>query len=153
MLGQILGIKKRREDEAVRSEIQCRLELEQAASAVREEQQRKSDYEVWSVDERQRLYDELQQQDAVRYNDLMQWNAQVADIKQGLLDIEARIMTLEQERQEKMQAHQHSLSEKQNAQQQVIKFTELVDEEGRAALLQQQYLEERELEDFRRPKH
>ena len=37
----------------------------------------------------------------LRGNVLMQWNAQVADLKQGLLDIEANIMKLEQERNRK----------------------------------------------------
>ena len=37
----------------------------------------------------------------LRGNVLMQWNAQVADLKQGLLDIEANIMKLEQERDRK----------------------------------------------------
>ena len=151
MLNQILGIKQRREDAAVKAEIQSRLELEQAASELRAEQQRKSDYETWMVEERERLYDDLQQRDAVKYDDLMHWNAQVADIKQGLLDIEARLMELERVRQEKMDAHQITISNKQHAQQQVVKFNELVEEERRVAILEQEIYEERELEDFRRP--
>jgi len=151
VLDQILGIKQRREDAAVRTELQSRLELEQAAGALRAEQQRKTDYERWSVGERRRLYTELQEHGAVTCNELMQWNAQVADIKQGLLDIEAGIMRLEQERQQKMDAHRSALTAKQDARQQVLKFTELVDAQRFEALLQRQAYEEKELEDFRRP--
>ncbi|MDE0285222.1 MAG: YscO family type III secretion system apparatus protein [Gammaproteobacteria bacterium] len=151
MLDQVLGIKQRREDAAARAELQSRLELEQAASAVRAERQRKADYETWSVEERQRLYRELQEHGAVTYNELMQWNAQVADIKQGLLDIEAGIIQLEEERRQKMSAHEAALSAKQDARQQVVKFTELVDAERLEAMLEQQAREEKELEDFRRP--
>ena len=151
MLDQVLGIKQRREDTATRAELQSRLELEQAAAAVRAERQRKAEYETWSVEERERLYRELQEHGAVTYNELMQWNAQVADIKQGLLDIEAGIIQLEHEREQKMSAHQTALSAKQDARQQVIKFTELVDAERLEAMLAQQAYEEKELEDFRRP--
>ena len=100
----------------------------------------------------QRLFDELQNQDAVNYNDLMQWNAQVADLKQGLLDIEASIMKLEQERDRKKTEHTQARETKQNAQQQVIKFTELIREEQHEARKQQELAEDRELEDFHSPK-
>ena len=151
VLEQILGIKQRRADAAVRTELQSRLELEQAASALRAEQQRKQEYQDWSVGERQRLYTELQEHGAVTYNELMQWNAQVADIKQGLLDIEAGIMRLEQERQQKMDAHQAALTARHETRQQVLKFTELADAQQLEALLARQACEEKELEDFRRP--
>ena len=149
MLEQIFNIKKRREEDAVREEHRARLSLEQAAAALRAEIQRKTDYEQWSVDERRRLYEELQRLGTVTYNDLMQWNAQVADIKQGLLDIEASIMKLEQERDRKQDEHRQAGEHKQHAQQQVIKFTELVREEQHQARRQRELAEERELEDFR----
>ena len=72
-----------------------------SGAELRTEMQHKTDYEQWCVTERRRPFTELQRQDAVNYNDLMQWNAQVADLKQGLLDIEANIMKLEQERDRK----------------------------------------------------
>ena len=152
MLNQIFDIKKRREEDAVKGELKARLSLEQTAAALRTEMQRKTDYEQWCVQERQRLFDELQNQDAVNYNDLMQWNAQVADLKQGLLDIEAGIMKLEQERDRKKTEHTQARETKQNAQQQVIKFTELIREEQHEARKQQELAEDRELEDFRSPK-
>ena len=151
MLEQIFQIKKRREDEAVREELRARLSLEQAAAGLRTEIQRKTDYEQWSGQERARLYEQLQQQDSVKYNELMQWNAQVADIKQGLLDIEANIMKLEQERDRKQAEHKQAGERKQHAQQQVVKFTELVEEEQHEARRRQELMEDRELEDFRRP--
>lgn len=150
MLDQVLGIKRRREDAAIKAELQSRLALEQAAAAVRTEQQRKADYERWSVDERQRLYRELQEHGAVTCNELMQWNAQVANIKQGLLDLENSIMQLERARREKMDAHRSARAARQEARQQVMKFSELVDAERLEALLEQQAREEQELEDFRR---
>ena len=151
MLDEIFQIKKRREEEAVREELKARLSLEQAAAELRTEIQRKTDYEEWSVQERARLYEQLQQQVSVKYNDLMQWNAQVADIKQGLIDMEANIMKLEQERDRKKAEHVEAGERKQHAQQQVIKFTELVREEQHEAGRQQQLMEDRELEDFRTP--
>ena len=151
MLEQIFQIKQRREDEAVREELRARLSLEQAAAGLRTEIQRKTDYEQWSVQERARLYEQLQQQDSVKYNDLMQWNAKVADIKQGFLDIEANIMKLEQERDRKQEEYKQAGERKQHAQQQVVKFTELVDEEQHEATRRQELMEDRELEDFRRP--
>ena len=151
MLDQIFDIKKRREEEAVKGELQARLSLEQTAAELRTEMQRKTDYEQWRVTERQRLFTELQRQDAVNYNDLMQWNAQVADLKQGLLDIVANIMKLEQERDRKKTEHQQARERKHDAQQQVIKFTELVREEQHEARRQQELTEDRELEDFRSP--
>ena len=151
MLEQIFQIKKRREDEAVREELRARLSLEQAAAGLRTEIQRKTDYEQWSGQERARLYEQLQQQDSVKYNELMQWNAQVADIKQGLLDIEANIMKLEQERDRKQSEHRQAQERKHEAQQQVIKFTELIREEQHEARRQQELAEDRELEDFRTP--
>ena len=152
MLNQIFDIKKRREEDAVKGELKARLSLEQTAAELRTEIQRKTDYEQWCVQERQRLFDELQKQDAVNYNDLMQWNAQVADLKQGLLDIEASIMKLEQERDRKKTEHTQARETKQNAQQQVIKFTELIREEQHEAQKQQELAEDRELEDFHSPK-
>ena len=151
MLDQIFDIKKRREEEAVKGELQARLSLEQTAAELRTEMQRKTDYEQWCVTERQRLFTELQRQDAVNYNDLMQWNAQVADLKQGLLDIEANIMKLEQERDRKQSEHRQAQERKHEAQQQVIKFTELIREEQHEARRQQELAEDRELEDFRTP--
>ena len=87
----------------------------------------------------------------LRGNVLMQWNAQVADLKQGLLDIEANIMKLEQERDRKQSEHQQAMERKHDTQQQVIKFTELVREEQYEARRQQEQTEDRELEDFRSP--
>ena len=87
----------------------------------------------------------------LRGNVLMQWNAQVADLKQGLLDIEANIMKLEQERDRKQSEHQQAMERKHDTQQQVIKFTELVREEQHEARRQQELTEDRELEDFRSP--
>ena len=87
----------------------------------------------------------------LRGNVLMQWNAQVADLKQGLLDIEANIMKLEQERDRKQSEHQQAMERKHDNQQQVIKFTELVREEQYEARRQQELTEDRELEDFRSP--
>ena len=87
----------------------------------------------------------------LRGNVLMQWNAQVADLKQGLLDIEANIMKLEQERDRKQSEHQQAMERKHDTQQQVIKFTELVREEQYEARRQQELTEDRELEDFRSP--
>ena len=48
--------------------------------------------------------------------------------------------------------HTQARETKQNAQQQVIKFTELIREEQHEARKQQELAEDRELEDFRSPK-
>ena len=79
----------------------------------------------------------------------MQWNAKVADLKQELLDFDARIMALEQERSKMTSAHQQAVKLKLSAQRQVVKFTELVYNSERMMRLQQERFEERELEDFR----
>ena len=152
MLKPILQLKQRREDETIKVEHRARLELEQAVAALQTGLRRKSDYERWSVSERERLYGELQQQGAVKYNDLMQWNAQVADIKQGLLDIKEQIMILEQARERKLRSYEEATKLRQVAQRQVIQFTALVNEEQGEALLLQERFEEREMEDVRRPK-
>lgn len=151
MFKQIFTIKKRREDETVKAERISRLNLEQAAAAVQAEVKRKSDYEQWAVTERERLYEQLQQHEAVKYNDLMQWNAQVADIKQGRLDIEERIVALEHERDQKKTAHEQAVQQRQAAQREAIQFEELVREEERAERTEQERYEEREMEDFRPP--
>ncbi|MCY4363343.1 MAG: YscO family type III secretion system apparatus protein [Gammaproteobacteria bacterium] len=151
MFKQIFTIKKRREDNAVKAERISRLNLEQAVAAVQAEVQRKSDYEQWAVTERARLFEQLQQHEAIKYNDLMQWNAQVADIKQGRIDIEERIVALEHEREQKKAAHEQAALQRQAAEREAIRFEELVREEEREERMEQERYEEREMEDFRPP--
>lgn len=151
MFRQIFTIKKRREDDAVKAERVSRLNLEQAVAALQAEVRRKSEYEQWAVTERARLYGQLQQHEAVKYNDLMQWNAQVADVKQGLLSIEERIIELEHERARKKTAHEQAVQQRQAAEREAIRFEELVRDEEREEKMEQQRYEEREMEDFRPP--
>ena len=135
----------------MKAERTSRLNLEQAVAAVQAEIQRKSDYEQWAVTERERLFERLKQREAVKYNDLMQWNARVADIKQGLLSIEERIIELERERAQKKTEYEQAMKQRQAAEREAIRFAELVKDEEREEQLQQLRDEEREMEDFRLP--
>ena len=151
VIKEILDIKKRRENKAIQAETRARLNLHQANEALRVERERLTAYREWAKEERQRLFEELQAQGDVSQQELMQWDARVAEIKQEALAIEQKIGELETQRDNRTSEYEQAQVYRRKIWKEVIKFEELLKIEQQEARLYTEYLEEKEMEDFRRP--
>ena len=123
MLGDLLRIKRRREDDATAAVAEARAALERRREAVRDKEREFVEYRAWQVAEKERLYAKVHHRNVTK-DTLEKYREQLGILRQRELQIEEERTQAEREAADAQSALEQAQQRRIEAHREVVKFEE-----------------------------
>ena len=123
MLGDLLRIKRRREDDATAAVAEARVTLERRREACRAKERELAEYRTWQVAEKERLYAKVHHRNVTK-DVLEKYREQLGMLRQRELQIEEERTQVEREAAEAEGALEQAQQRRIEAHREVVKFEE-----------------------------